>query len=216
MGLFEALLSPSVLAAIGVHLAVLAALIALTLWIEPRVREVGPTHWLLEHMGYPLGRAVVVVSFVLVAYPTLFGLTNAPALGDVIQVGSGRLQSLVNWVFVVSLFLPLLPVLGGIQALILPLQGMVATALLFHWVAGESGMQGVHYWPGWGQAAVIVALAFASHGLAQSLSRTLGSWANESFHLADAEDLVFEAVVLLCQIPVLLVYGLALGHSLQA
>lgn len=216
MSLIEALLSPAVAAAVATHLGLLAVLIAVTLWLEPRVREVGPSHWLLEHMGYPAGRALVIVSFVLVAYPTLFGLESAPALEYLLQAKNGRFQSLINWVFLVSLLLPLLPVIGAMQALILPVQGMVATALLFHWFAQATDSGPVSYWPGWEGMFVIVILAVASHWLAQTLSRTVGTLVNERLNLSDGEDLVFEVIVLLCQIPVLLVYGLALGKTVSA
>lgn len=217
MTLLQALFSPPLLTAGVVHLLLLAALWPATVWLDRRTREVALTHWLLEHLGYPLLRALVIVVFVLLAYPALFGLEAAPARQALLAAEPGRWHTLLNWVFLASLLLPVVPVLGAIQALILPLQGMVAAALLFSWLAQALGAQAVSLWPGARELAVISLAALVSHGAARWVAGRLGAELDRALNLADdGEALVFESVVLMFQLPVLLLYGLGLGRQLTA
>lgn len=215
MGYAEALLSPDLATAALVHLLLLAALWPFTVWLERRVREVTVTHWLLEQLGYPLLRALLIIVFILIAYPALFGLQSAPPWQALLAAEPGRWQSLLNWVFLASLLLPLLPVLGALQALILPLQGMLASALVFGWLAENRDLNEISLWPGTGTLLLILFAALLSHAAAKALARRLGPALDRRLNLADeGEALAFETVILLFQLPVILLYGLALGRQL--
>ena len=114
MSLAGSLLSADLQLAPLVHIASTLVLILGVSWLSHRTEQVAVTHWILEHVVFPTGRAAVLVGFILIAYPRLYGLEAAVPLSEILSAGAGRLQSLINWVFVVSLLLPLVPLIGGI------------------------------------------------------------------------------------------------------
>lgn len=216
MTLLEALFSPDLLVATLVHLTLLPTLLAGFAWLGQHTQGIPVTDWLLEHLGHPLARAAVLIVFVLIAYPAVFGLTQAPAWTDLLGAETGRLQTLLNWVFLASLLLPLLPLIGTMPTLILPIQGMVACALLFSWLAQWQGLGSVSPWPDGQTLGLVVLTAGLTHGLARLGARPAGAWINRRFDLSDGEAVAFEGLILLGQVPLLLLYGLNLGPRLTA
>ena len=87
--------------------------------------------WLSEHLYIPMLRAALVLIFVATAYPALFGLQDGPAIDRLLSDGHYRLDWWINGVLLVSLALPTVPGLGRIPGIVLTLQGMVASAMLF-------------------------------------------------------------------------------------
>lgn len=216
MSPLQALFTPDLLLAALVHLALLITLLAGFSWLGHHTQGIPVTDWLLEHVAHPLARAAVLVVFVLIAYPALFGLSQVPDWSELLAAERGRLQSLLNWVFLASLLLPLVPVLGRLQALVLPVQGMVACALLFSWLAQAQGWTHVTLWPSGPTAASLILLTLVTHALASLAARPVGAWIDQRFALLGAEALAFEAMVIVAQIPVILLYGLSLGAQLGA
>ena len=205
--------------------ALLLALIAYTLvsllveWLGRRllvsVGDIESSHWLAEHLLIPAARALALVVFILLAYPALFGLSEAAKLGELLSAGRGRITSLVNLTFVLSLLLPLLPVIGRLPALVLPIQGMAAASLLFHWLVTSLPPQSIEFWPDWPVLGILLTMAFASHALARWLSAVIATGLRQRFEKAGLEALVYRSIILILQAPVILLYGLSLGQQLR-
>lgn len=205
--------------------ALLLALIAYTMtsllveWLGrrllARVDDVTSTHWLAEHLLIPAARALALVVFILLAYPGLFGLAEAPKLGELLSAERGRITSLLNLTFILSLLLPLLPVIGRLPALVLPIQGMAAASLLFHWLSASLPLQRIEYWPDWPVLGILLTMAFASHALARRLSAGIATGLRQRFEKAGLEALVYRSIILILQAPVILLYGLSLGQQLR-
>ncbi len=215
MTTFDALTSPSLLLALTAY-TVVALLVE---WLGRRllvtVSDVESTHWLAEHLLIPAARALALVVFILLAYPTLFGLAEAPKLAELLAAGRGRITSLVNLSFVLSLLLPLLPVIGRLPALVLPIQGMAAASLLFHWLAATQPSHWIDYWPNWPALGTLLAMAVAGHALARWLSATFAEALQKHYEKAGLEALIYRSLILTVQAPVILFYGLSLGRQLQ-
>ncbi|HWP94625.1 MAG TPA: hypothetical protein VNL72_02705 [Gammaproteobacteria bacterium] len=197
------------LAALTYGLAIVAV-VQIADWLLPRVAHVPLTAWLAEHVYLPMLRAAAMVAFLLVAYPSLFGIASAPALGTLFTGQGERLVQLVELVWLVALLLPLLPFAGRLTAAVLPLQAMAGAALLFSWLAEALGVTAVSYWPGGEALAGIAAVALAGHVGA----RLVATVATDDGNLPLPGHLLYEAVVMACQVPAVMIYARALGRQL--
>ncbi|MCZ6686646.1 MAG: hypothetical protein O7C69_02965 [Gammaproteobacteria bacterium] len=171
---------------------------------HPSLSNLG--NWLSEHLYIPTLRAVLVLIFVAAAYPALFGLHDAPVIGTLLSDGHYRLDWWINGVLLVSLALPTVPGLGQIPGIVLTLQGMVASAMLFGWLAQDMGL--AQYWllPGWGLLGKILLITGAAGLL---------SWMAGSYLQLARKRLVAESLRLLAQMPALIIFGSALGRQLD-
>lgn len=170
--------------------------------------------WQWEHIGMPLLRAALLLVFILMAYPVLFGISEAPSLGELVNRHDMRLGILFNLIFIVTLLVPLLPVIGDWNELVLPLQGVAASLLLFSWLADASGLESPGYWPGWGTVLLMSGLAIITHWLAMALSATLGEWLDRRFNVIHAGELLSRSLVLMLQYPVIVVFCHGLGKQI--
>ena len=169
--------------------------------------------WLWEHLYLPLLRAGALVVFILVAYPALFGLAEAPAVGALLQGGAGRFSHLLGLVFLLSLLLPAVPVVGT-PALALPVQGAAGSALVFRWLAEAAGLPQVSYWPGLPSLAAAAAIAYVAWRAARWAAAALDETGRRLWDVADAGEVAFQALLLFLQAPAVLVYSLGLGRQL--
>lgn len=180
-------------------------LLALEDWLIDHPKSTSFGNWIVEHLYLPLLRAALVLAFVALAYPAIYGLSDAPALSGLLTGGHYRFDSWINAVLVASLLLPLVPGLGRIPGLLLALQGIIATAMLFGWVADAYGLQDEWLIPSWPLMFKILVITGGA---------ALLSWmAGRSLQLAQGK-LVAEAVRLTAQMPALIIYGKALGAQI--
>lgn len=171
---------------------------------HPTLSNVGA--WLSEHLYIPLLRAALVLIFVAAAYPALFGLHDAPALGSLLSKGHYRLDWWINGVLLVSLALPAIPGLGRIPGMVLTLQGIVASAMLFGWLAHDMGLQQYWLFPNWTLLTKILLITGAAGLL---------SWMAGNYLQIARKRLVAESLRLLAQMPALIIFGAALGRQLD-
>jgi hypothetical protein len=213
MSVIQIILSGRVLLAALVY----AAASISSIWIFDRVYRALDEEilsWAWVHIGMPLLRAALMLVFILLAYPTLFGLVEAPALGNLLASDPLRVNHLLNLLFIVTLLFPLVPVLGEWDELVLPVQGITASMLLFSWLAEATGAGNVHYWPGWESVAIMAGLAMVTHWLAMVLAGTAGEELNRSLNVENAGELLARALVLFLQYPVIVVFCHGLGKQL--
>ena len=213
MSVIQIILSGPVLLAALVY----AAASVLGIWVFDRVHralEQPLLEWFWEHLGMPLLRAALLLVFILLAYPLLFGLTEAPALGELLARDPLRINYLLNMLFVITLLFPLLPLLGEWHELVLPVQGIAAAMLVFSWLVEASGAGPVHYWPGWGNVAIMLLLAALTHWLAMSLAAVAGEGLDRKLNVKNAGEVLGRALVLFLQYPVIVVFCQGLGKQL--
>jgi hypothetical protein len=179
------------------------------------VADVAVTEWMLLHMGLPLLRVALLLAFMLMTYPALYGSVGLPALGEVLRIDPGRLPSLGNGLFLIALLLPWVPWMGRIQALVLPAQGITGSALLFHWASRDSGLGSVDLWPSAGTLLGIGLLALLGHLLALRLAVWARDWGRTVLQVDDLDEAGYQAMILILQAPAILFYSLSLGMSLD-
>jgi hypothetical protein len=188
------------------------ALSGATLWageaLHRRLEDDVVPLWVLEHVAMPLGHVLAVAAFLLLGYPVVYGTAvPLPDLQTVLTAHAGWASILVNVVFVATLLLSLLPVIGEMTAFVLPAQGIAGAALLFSWACDArpgASCADVHYWPDLKTMTLIVLGVVLAHYFGGLLHRWLDHGAA---HRAVAIHLVIHALLL---IPVL-VYAVFLG-----
>ncbi len=171
-------------------------------------------HWSWDHLFAPFARAVVIVTFVFLAYPSLFGLRDAPELGRLLGEESLRLNNLLGFVFVCTFLLPLIPPFSRRTKLIMPLQGLIATAAVFSWYTDYLGATAASAWPGFVMALLIAGMIVLGDRIASDIGQRCGYGLDKAFNTSGFDRVVPNAVELLAQAPVMLCYGIALGQQI--
>jgi hypothetical protein len=214
MSVLEALLHPSLLLALTFYGLLNLGLIGFEHRWQPRMSAHWLVEWIAEHIVLPVARIAVLLVFIGAAYPALFGVAEAPALFSLLDQGEHRINTLINAAFLASLLFPLLPLLGGMPGVVLPVQGIAASGLLFSWLANSLGFS-ITLWPGWATAGMMLAWAELGHRLAVWSARGVGSRIDAWGDYIGAEKLVYDLIILFLQAPAILVYTLSLGQQLR-
>ena len=178
------------------------------------LHDASPSEWMFEHIFIPLARAIGLMIFILLSYPILFGIHDAPPLSTLLSSGSHRISTLMNIVFVLPLLFSLIPVVGKIPAFILPIQAIAGSSLIFSWMQGAETMHSIHYFPRIHIVLTIIALAIISHALARWASNHLSNIVNRWWNIDDGQLIVYRIVILAIQLPVILIYTRGLGLQL--
>lgn len=221
MATTEVLFHSDYLMALLLH-AISAPLILLaTLWLsslahasighEAWAKELN--HWGTQHVWLPLARIAAILLFIVAAFPVIYGLDSDIAIGDILH--SERIDTLINTLFVISLLLPLIPVVGRIHALVLPLQSLAAAQLLFNWLNQHAYQQDISLLPSLSAWLQTILLVIASHGISLWLAKHIGLWLDDQFNVEGFDELLLQSILLILQAPLLLIYTVELGRQLN-
>jgi len=178
------------------------------------IEHVPVSEYLFDKFLIPLARAVGLMVFILLCYPVLFGLTDAPPMSQLLSTGSLRTSTLMNVMFIVPLLFSLIPVIGSIPALILPVQGIAGSSLVFSWMQGALEIEEIAFLPDGVTVLLIILLAILTHSAARWLSLHLSEMINQRFNINDGQKLAYRIVVVAAQMPVILIYTQGLGSQL--
>jgi len=183
-----------------------------------KISEVSGSHWIARHIGTPFFHVLLLIAFIYMSYPVLYGLEShgidgervLPSLSQILNAKSGQTMKMVNILFIISVLLPLIPLFNRFLALILPLQAAAGSAMLYGW---QSQLTGVEYslFPGYKIIAVIIFFSFIAELTAKLLAALLGENLNTQYHTHDMEKVVYKSSLLVLQVPVLLIYTLNLS-----
>lgn len=169
----------------------------------------------VEHVVEPLYRAFILVLFIFIAYPVIYGIEYATPITALLADGENRTDYLINLVFLSSLVLPALPGIGKWTELILPVQGILCAMMVFSWLAQSMNIDKYGYWPGTDSVLMIVILALVTHWLTVKVGRHVGDRLDARFNVTGFEELIGQSVILFMQAPAILVYSLGLGRQLS-
>lgn len=172
-------------------------------------------HWSWDYFFEPLTRTLLVFSFVLIAYPALFGARDAPAIGQLVAEQEHALGNLFGILFALSLFMPASGFFQRHSGAILPFQALLATAMVFSWYTDYLGIASASPWPGIHAAGAIPLMAYLAHRIAHETGVVLGSRVDELFSATGYNRLIPNALAALLQLPVVVYYGLILGRQIS-
>lgn len=221
MTILNTILHPDVWLAIVGYFVMASTLMLLTNKIALYVEDIPADHWwykafsqwYVQHLWIPLTRALSLIVFIALAYPVIFGLQQAPSIITLLSTDH-HFSTLVNVLFATAIILPLLPIIGNLHALILPLQSIAATSLIFSWLLPFFNATTISFWPDLKTILSLSIIALISHWAAawisEQLGNTLDTWLNRKGYAI----LVYQLTLLLFQAPIILSYSLYLGQQL--
>lgn len=220
MSVLEILASPRFILALIGHALLAPTLLILFHWLLSKLNEhaagtvwaIEFNNWTARHIWLPLIRVIALLSFILLAYPILYGIAEAPRLTELIN--SSRINTLINVLFVISVLLPLIPILGEAHALVLPIQSIAGAQLLFNWLNQHHFQQEISLLPGFNTFLSLLALVYLAHWLSQHLAFRMGEVLDDYFHVDGSEELIYQAILLFLQGPLILLYTAELGKQL--
>lgn len=218
MDYFDVLLHPTlIMATITYSVMAISFEIAYQHFLH-KIADVSITHWIAKHMGAPFFHVLLLVAFIYMSYPILYGLDSynstgesiLPSLTQLLNARNGQTMKLVNSLFVVSVLLPLIPVINRFTALILPLQAMAGSAVLYGWLADFTGVN-YSIFPGFKILAMIVFFSLIAELAARTLAALSRSSGEHQYKHNEMEKILHKSFLLILQVPVLLLYTLNLS-----
>jgi hypothetical protein len=205
-GILDVILSTRFVAATLIYTLLTLAVSWLDLWLEEKLHDVPVSDWLAEHFGIPLLRVLSMIVFFILLYPELFSFDPLPSITQLVADGEGRIQHMMNWVFVIALLLPMIPLLGPRIEIVLPVQGLVVLVILSRWLIQYLGLQDVSLIPSASIFGAMMITGVVGSYLTVSVSQHLGRWIDRQFTVHHGATLIYPLLALVIQTPTLALY----------
>lgn len=210
MSYYDVLFHPDILSATLFYLVLAIGFEIIYSHLLIKISHEPGSHWIARQIMGPFIHVLLLIATIYMCYPTLFGLQQAPALSELLDNGHGRSMKLINIVFIISVILPLLPVIGRLTALILPLQAITASAVIYTWLS-QAMPHEYTIIPGFGTLLLIILLSFITGITAKWLDGHFAPTLNERYHTEGWGRIIQRSTIILFQVPILLVYTLNLA-----
>jgi hypothetical protein len=167
-----------------------------------------------DKIGMPLVRTFLIIGFILLIYPINFGIESAPSINKLLSIGDMRSSFLINIIFLLTFFFPFIPVIKKWEELIIPLQGILASMIIFSWLCQGLNLESYHLLPDFKTISFIIIISLITHWLAIFFSSHTGKYFDKLYHREGFQVLIFKAVVLIMQSPVIFIFGRYLGKQI--
>lgn len=174
----------------------------LCLWLLHQTREIDSSLWIVQHILSPVIRIILLLIVV--------GLTYAAINGDVTSaifwqmLNQGQFNDLLNILFLAGLLLSFLPLVNH-PVFALPIQSMFSLALLFHWQYAGS-IESVSLFPSITTLLKILVYMALAYFVTLETSIRVARWIDHKLVVSGSVRVVADAIYLVLQIPVMLVY----------
>jgi len=168
-----------------------------------------------DKIGLPFIKTILILVFILLVFPVNFGIEDAPLISELLSLNDKRSDFLLNIIFLLTFFFPLIPVIRKLEELIIPLQGILASMIIFSWLCHSMNIETYTLFPDGKTVFIILIISFITHELATRLSVSLGDYFDKLYHREGFHELIFKGVVLIMQSPVIFIFGLYLGRQLS-
>ena len=142
-------------------------------WIHDRLDNYA-LQFFWDKIGAPLLRTFLIIVFIVLIYPINFGLESAPAISELFNSDNTRIDFLINMIFMLTFLFPLIPVIGKWEEFIIPLQGMLASMILFKWLCQTLNIEHYSIFPEASIFIPIIIISLITHYLAAHLSEYIG------------------------------------------
>ena len=176
---------------------------SLCFYLLYQAREVDSTLWILEHIICPIIRIIVLLIVVSQVYPVIDGNSTSSdfwrALGQ-----QHQFRDIVNILFIAGLLLAFIPLVNH-PVFALPLQSTLTIALIFHWQYLESSAS-LELFPSSATILKIIACMMLAYYVTRELSIPLSRWVDRRLVVSGSIRLVSDAIYMVLQIPVMLIY----------
>ena len=175
----------------------------LCFWLLYHVRDVDASTWILEHIGCPIIRILVLLIIVSQIYPVT---SSDPASFEFWRIlgQQNQFNDLINILFIGGLLLSFLPVVSH-PVFALPLQTMLTIALVFHWQY-SAAVENLILFPSWLTLGKILIYMSLAYFVTREASTRLSHQVDRRFHIEGSIRLISDAIYLSLQVPVILIY----------
>jgi len=190
------------------------AAIAIFAFVQGRINN-SFSHFCWDKIALPLIKTLLIIGFILLVYPINYGIESAPSITKLLNTDSTRSNFLVNIIFLLTFFYPLIPLIGKWEEFIMPLQGIFASMIIFMWLCSGTGIENYSLLPDIKTIIIILLISFITHWLAKYLAAHFGEYLDKLYHRECFQILIFKAVILIMQSPVIFIYGLYLGKQIS-
>jgi len=197
------------LTAILAYLAATALVLRLQDRLLRATAHVPVTSWLTERVYLPMLRYGAVLTLLLVGHPQVYGIEQAPPIGQLLAAGHGRFTFLLNLSLALSLLLPLAPALSRVPGIVLTAQGILSACVLFGWTAPALGLEQPRLWMGWKVLSAALVLNLMAYLMGRALAANFPPVSRSRL-----SSLLVEALRMLAELPAILIYTFALGSQL--
>ena len=213
MSLLQIILSGRFIIAVIVYGLATLLFFPLSVCISNKLNNPIPL-WIWDRIAIPLMQVLLLILFICLSYPLIFGIQHAPSLVTLLHGGELRMNNLVNILFLITLFFPLIPVVGKWHELVLPLQGIAAVMMIFGWMTHELGIQHISYWPGIYNIILILMVAILTYWVTVKLAAVAGHRLDKRFNVVQSGALISNSLILFMQSPAILIYSASLGRQI--
>ncbi len=175
----------------------------LSFFLIYQTREVATTRWVVEHVLSPLLRILVLLILVSQIYPAIDANSSSADFWRTLAQ-QNQFRDLVNLLFFGGLMLAFIPVVNH-PVFALPVQSMLTIALVFHWQYIDSGLP-LSLFPSLATLLKIVIYMLIAYFVTREASVYLSRLTDRHFSIEGSIRLVADAIYLVLQIPVMLIY----------
>jgi hypothetical protein len=174
----------------------------LCLWLLHQARETDSSLWIVRQVLCPVIRIILLLIVVSLTYPAIDDNFSSAAFWQILS--PGQFNDLLNILFLAGLLLSFLPLVNH-PALALPIQSIFSLALLFHWQYAGS-IESITLFPSITTLLQIVAYMALAYFVTRETSIQVARWIDHKLVVSGSVRVVAEAIYLVLQIPVMLVY----------
>jgi len=172
-------------------------------WLLGKAGEVNTTSWVLQRVICPIIRVMVLMIIVSLVYPTVDENISSLDFWRLLS-HSGQFSDLLNILFLASLLLGFIPIINH-PAFALPAQACLTIALVFQWQYAPLA-DSLSLFP---TVAVILKISgymMVAYLVTRESSIHISRWIDQKLVISGSIQLVSEAIFLVLQIPVMLIY----------
>jgi hypothetical protein len=175
----------------------------LCFWLLHKVEEVPTSLWIMGHIVCPMIRILVLLSVVSLVYPAIDGQSSSIEFWRILGQ-QGQFNDLLNILFFAGLMLAFIPLVSH-PVFALPIQSMLTLALVFSWQYADR-VDNLHLLPSLATQLKIVAYMLLVYFATRQSSIHLSRWLDQQFAIHGSIRLVADAIYLVLQVPVMLIY----------
>ena len=175
----------------------------LCFWLIYHAREVDSPVWILEQVVCPIIRIVVLLIVVAQVYPVIDVNSNSVEFWKMLGQ-KGLFNDLLNILFVAGLLLSFIPLVNH-PVFALPIQSMLTIAVVFNWQYADAAFA-PQLLPSLATALKIFGWMLLAYFVTRESSIYLSRRIDRRLALDGSIRLVSDAIYLVLQIPVMLIY----------
>jgi hypothetical protein len=188
---------------IPLTLVIVLAGTSLCFWLLHKAHEVDSSVWILEHIVCPIIRIVVLLMVVSLIYPVIEEGSSTAEFWQVLRQ-QGQFNDLLNILFIAGLLMAFIPLLSH-PVVALPVQSVLTIAIVFDWQHSAGGVA-ITLLPSATVFAKIFVYMLLAYFVTRKSSVLLSRLIDRHYAVDGSIRLVSDAIYLLLQIPVMLIY----------